>query len=100
LALATLPSFFFLQAEDGIRDFHVTGVQTCALPISQLITSELLVSSLPAAEVAAVSAAPAAPLPSVPPRKTAVVTRPSSTPRATEIGRASCRERGRSAEVA
>src|SRR5690606_40473083 len=25
---------FFLQAEDGIRDFHVTGVQTCALPIS------------------------------------------------------------------
>src|SRR5690606_39440048 len=29
----TLPRFFF-QAEDGIRDFHVTGVQTCALPIS------------------------------------------------------------------
>src|SRR5690606_39390957 len=27
-----LGSFFF-QAEDGIRDFHVTGVQTCALPI-------------------------------------------------------------------
>src|SRR5690606_40669144 len=25
----------FLQAEDGIRDFHVTGVQTCALPISR-----------------------------------------------------------------
>src|SRR5690606_40072386 len=24
---------FFVQAEDGIRDFHVTGVQTCALPI-------------------------------------------------------------------
>src|SRR5690606_39434997 len=28
-------SFFFFQAEDGIRDFHVTGVQTCALPISR-----------------------------------------------------------------
>src|SRR5690606_40956122 len=28
--------FFFFQAEDGIRDFHVTGVQTCALPISPL----------------------------------------------------------------
>src|SRR5690606_41205545 len=28
--------FFFFQAEDGIRDFHVTGVQTCALPISQI----------------------------------------------------------------
>src|SRR5690606_5263917 len=27
---------FFFQAEDGIRDFHVTGVQTCALPISRL----------------------------------------------------------------
>src|SRR5699024_11758978 len=26
--------FFFLQAEDGIRDRNVTGVQTCALPIS------------------------------------------------------------------
>src|SRR5690606_39521844 len=27
--------YFFFQAEDGIRDFHVTGVQTCALPISR-----------------------------------------------------------------
>src|SRR5690606_40072108 len=27
-------NYFFIQAEDGIRDFHVTGVQTCALPIS------------------------------------------------------------------
>src|SRR5690606_40182954 len=27
---------FCFQAEDGIRDFHVTGVQTCALPISTL----------------------------------------------------------------
>src|SRR5690606_40267980 len=27
---------FFFQAEDGIRDFHVTGVQTCALPIFDL----------------------------------------------------------------
>src|SRR5690625_5791065 len=26
-------SLFFFQAEDGIRDGHVTGVQTCALPI-------------------------------------------------------------------
>src|SRR5204862_2623996 len=26
--------FFFFQAEDGIRDLYVTGVQTCALPIS------------------------------------------------------------------
>src|SRR5690625_4238199 len=26
-------TYFFFQAEDGIRDGHVTGVQTCALPI-------------------------------------------------------------------
>src|SRR5216684_7815420 len=28
--------FFFFQAEDGIRDVAVTGVQTCALPISAI----------------------------------------------------------------
>src|SRR5690606_39617352 len=28
---------FFFQAEDGIRDFHVTGVQTCALPILMFV---------------------------------------------------------------
>src|SRR5207253_1368522 len=30
---SAIPLFFFFQAEDGIRDGHVTGVQTCALPI-------------------------------------------------------------------
>ena len=30
--------FFFFQAEDGIRDWSVTGVQTCALPISNFRT--------------------------------------------------------------
>src|SRR2546422_1639721 len=29
---------FFFQAEDGIRDVAVTGVQTCALPISPLLS--------------------------------------------------------------
>ena len=29
--------FFFFQAEDGIRDWSVTGVQTCALPILYLL---------------------------------------------------------------
>src|SRR3712207_6859232 len=32
-------SFFFFQAEDGIRDIGVTGVQTCALPISRRVTA-------------------------------------------------------------
>src|SRR5256885_887812 len=31
--LCSLVFFFFFQAEDGIRDYKVTGVQTCALPI-------------------------------------------------------------------
>src|SRR5256885_8562216 len=30
---ASISCFFFFQAEDGIRDYKVTGVQTCALPI-------------------------------------------------------------------
>src|SRR5690606_14798598 len=38
--------FFFFQAEDGIRDFHVTGVQTCALPIWLLALTVLLGLSL------------------------------------------------------
>src|SRR2546429_31470 len=35
LVLVSVCFFFFFQAEDGIRDVAVTGVQTCALPISQ-----------------------------------------------------------------
>src|SRR2546430_10955102 len=34
--------FFFFQAEDGIRDLTVTGVQTCALPISSRTLDRLL----------------------------------------------------------
>src|SRR2546430_4709076 len=33
-AMVAVLLFFFFQAEDGIRDLTVTGVQTCALPIS------------------------------------------------------------------
>src|SRR5439155_4790066 len=36
--LKSFKLFFFFQAEDGIRDGHVTGVQTCALPISARYT--------------------------------------------------------------
>src|SRR5699024_11911294 len=31
--------YFFFQAEDGIRDRNVTGVQTCALPISPVLSA-------------------------------------------------------------
>src|SRR5256885_4469528 len=33
---SSVPSSFFFQAEDGIRDYKVTGVQTCALPILEM----------------------------------------------------------------
>src|SRR5690606_40182739 len=36
--------YLFFQAEDGIRDFHVTGVQTCALPIFDRIHRKHTVS--------------------------------------------------------
>src|SRR2546426_413380 len=38
--------FFFFQAEDGIRDYKVTGVQTCALPI--LDSARLYAEQIPA----------------------------------------------------
>src|SRR5690349_24233149 len=63
---------FFFQAEDGIRNLYVTGVQTCALPICQQLDGP--------------GAGPAV-------RGRGVQAR-SQGPRAgTEIGRASCRER-------
>src|SRR2546426_9031488 len=34
--------FFFFQAEDGIRDYKVTGVQTCALPILPRVAARVL----------------------------------------------------------
>src|SRR5205807_6212910 len=39
--------FFFFQAEDGIRDYKVTGVQTCALPISSRYRSEIFSGIVP-----------------------------------------------------
>src|SRR5438046_9280829 len=38
--------FFFFQAEDGIRDWSVTGVQTCALPISRRMVEKLFATNL------------------------------------------------------
>src|SRR5690606_39595515 len=47
--------YFFFQAEDGIRDFHVTGVQTCALPILAAGVSRNAISQVqqPSSSVAA-----------------------------------------------
>src|SRR3989454_9752882 len=43
--------FFFFQAEDGIRDYKVTGVQTCALPI--VLLAELALSTARRQQLAA-----------------------------------------------
>src|SRR2546430_6942923 len=47
--------FFFFQAEDGIRDLTVTGVQTCALPISE---DDIVSEQPPPAETAVTARAP------------------------------------------
>src|ERR1019366_2579119 len=44
---------FFFQAEDGIRDWSVTGVQTCALPIWESIRTDRSAATWPAPDPAA-----------------------------------------------
>src|SRR5690606_40183862 len=89
--------FFFFQAEDGIRDFHVTGVQTCALPISpdQNAASKWLASVAARAiteRLARMMAQDASEaMASI--ASTICTTRLASITR-WKIGRASCRERG------
>src|SRR4051794_41984594 len=78
--------FFFFQAEDGIRDGRVTGVQTCALPISPS-------SARPGSTRSATSPSTPGPRPSPTNRRT-------GGGRSGKIGRASCRERGEISVVA
>src|SRR5690606_41009563 len=86
--------FFFFQAEDGIRDFHVTGVQTCALPILRPRTPGT--RTAPAAGPNAPSASVGTTSPGRSRRRPGR-SRTRSTATRFEIGRASCRERERSA---
>src|SRR2546429_7426049 len=72
--------FFFFQAEDGIRDVAVTGVQTCALPIC----------TGPARRRRVVAGR----------GRCAAVAAAGRGDRDVEIGRASCRERGEISVVA
>src|SRR2546430_13956798 len=75
-----MPFIFFFQAEDGIRDLTVTGVQTCALPISvKLALVPLNFTGSTAVLFNGTSASFTVGSP--------------TTITATEIGRASCRER-------
>src|SRR5690349_25119224 len=72
-----MTNFFFFQAEDGIRDLYVTGVQTCALPICVFA---ILLEAMPAAAAAYVRE-----------RVDVLIYGIGAGPE--EIGRASCRER-------
>src|SRR5260221_5754242 len=47
--ISALFYFFFFQAEDGIRDHCVTGVQTCALPISNAAAGRIVGTTTAAA---------------------------------------------------
>src|SRR5262249_59071174 len=89
--------FFFFQAEDGIRAWSVTGVQTCALPIWRTSRADTSAErgSLPCArsrpfQVSLPSPSPERRTPSRPVRLSGISMRP------VEIGRASCREGGES----
>src|SRR5205823_10516016 len=92
--------FFFFQAEDGIRDKLVTGVQTCALPISAAQTPSADVRCRRSTLIArltprSIPASPASSLRGATPRPS--TTRSASSGPASvctsQIGRASCRER-------
>src|SRR2546430_12187685 len=88
---------FFFQAEDGIRDLTVTGVQTCALPI-YVVDCRCHVHPLGGAtEVQLVAErqedADLAQLDSRPHREEMLRGEMSHPPLITQIGRASCRER-------
>src|SRR5688572_32484519 len=85
--------FFFFQAEDGIRDLTVTGVQTCALPIS--IRRETVCFSWNSDMLMVVMNRSPPKRRSATPRAHSVFPTPlGPTKRKTpKIGRASCRER-------
>src|SRR5690606_40497641 len=93
-------SSVFFQAEDGIRDFHVTGVQTCALPISTSGTLRPEFRAAPSESRGSAGSFPGAaprgscspPHYAAPPGCTVVPPPPGRSPR--QIGRASCREKG------
>src|SRR3989440_7661619 len=87
--------FFFFQAEDGIRDLIVTGVQTCALPIYWLMPiMDAFRKHWPEVELDLVSGFHPNPLALLADNKTDLVIGSENKPRrGIEIGRASCRER-------
>src|SRR5262249_60044777 len=68
--------FFFFQAEDGIRDWSVTGVQTCALPISDNF------AWLNRGQTESAAAAPETPIADQPKPEAPVAAQPKAVPSA------------------
>src|SRR5437868_14617167 len=83
-----LISCFFFQAEDGIRDRNVTGVQTCALPISTNGFAPRRLVAVIVTRYPCCASTPASPSGAGP-----------GSRNDGKIGRASCRERVEMAEV-
>src|SRR5439155_7611845 len=97
--------YFFFQAEDGIRDGHVTGVQTCALPISDGAGTWLLLGTGGSAATATARAEPPVPSSSQVPAPSAPSWRRAARIPATSVLRSEerrvgkeCRSRGGRAE--
>src|SRR3989440_75641 len=96
--VAMMVVIFFFQAEDGIRDLIVTGVQTCALPIFRYVTpwkfdnhnSTVVVIELPGGDI---SKAKIYKGPQIFGPGSDLYPVTLSFPDPNEIGRASCRER-------
>src|SRR5256885_8555850 len=84
----------FFQAEDGIRDYKVTGVQTCALPISELLPQFIALrrSDLRDADLDTMRRL-AAGYDAEDPLATLLMSPGDADVEALQIGRASCRER-------
>src|SRR5690606_40094943 len=97
--------FFLFQAEDGIRDFHVTGVQTCALPIFALLRLALIPATsghdfLPLAAARPFLAEIKKVVAWLPSTACRPLRGAGRSPPVCKIGRASCRGRGESSELA
>src|SRR5256885_11748548 len=86
---------FFFQAEDGIRDYKVPGVQTCALPISTPSAQAVVASTktVPVVFSAVTDPVAAKLVPSWEPSKNNVTGVSDLLALDKQIGRASCRER-------
>src|SRR5260370_30991573 len=85
--------FFFFQAEDGIRDSSVTGVQTCALPISRHACKPPRAATFFSTIAAAESLACEGVSPPAAVSETANASDIQTASDFRKIGRASCRER-------